>query len=212
MRFEYPKFQRKLLLRFPCTGPRRPARLYLPGARVSTSSRSQRIAGDTTHADLIMADFPVGNIPVDCNPLVQELAVYWQSIHPSRGLPGRRHFDPCDIPRLLPNLALVDVQLDPLGFTWRLMGTGVARIFGRDHTGLPFEGAYHRGRGSHAYVDACRIVETPEPRWRKDRASFMRDRKYLIVERAFFPLARDGSTVDVILGMILAHTEAGEAI
>jgi hypothetical protein len=40
----------------------------------------------------------------------------------------------------------------------------------------------------------------------------MRDRKYLIVERAFFPLARDGSTVDVILGMILAHTEAGEAI
>jgi hypothetical protein len=72
-------------------------------------------------------------------------------------------------------------QRDPLEFTWRLMGTAVARIFGRDHTGLPFEGAYHDGKGSKAYIDVCRMVDTPEPRWRKDRASFMRDRKYLIV-------------------------------
>jgi hypothetical protein len=159
-----------------------------------------------------MADFLVGNIPVDCDPHVRDLVEYWLSIHPSVGLPGRQRLDPCDIPPLLPNLALVDVQRDPLQFTWRLMGTAVVRLFARDHTGLPFEGAYQKRKGSYAYLDACRLIDTPEPRWRKDRASFMRDRKYLIVERAFFPLARDGSKIDVILGIIIAHTESGEAI
>ena len=159
-----------------------------------------------------MADFLVGNIPVDCNPHVRDLAEYWLAIHPSHGLPGRQHLDPCDIPSLLPNLVLVDIRRDPLKFTWRLVGTGVVRIFARDHTGLSFEGAYHKGKGSHAYMDACRLIGTSEPQWRKDRASFMRDRKYLIVERAFFPLARDGNKVDVIIGIIIAHTESGEAI
>jgi hypothetical protein len=159
-----------------------------------------------------MNDVLTGAIPADCNAKVRDLAKYWQSIHPSHGLPGRQRIDPCDIPHLLPNLVLVDVQRDPLKFTWRLMGTAAARIFERDHTGLPFEDAYHNGKASNAYKDIRRMIDTPEPRWRKGRASFMRDRQYLVIERAFFPLAREGRIVDMVLGLIVAHTESGEEI
>lgn len=155
----------------------------------------------------------VGNIPEDCHPKVRALAEYWQSIHPPAGLPGRQHVDPCNIPKpLLPNLLLVDIEAATSTLTWRLMGTGLVKIFERDHTGLPFESAYHSGRNANSYKDVILLTTAKEPRWRRAPASFARNRDYLTIERAFFPLAGDGETVDMALGIILARLTSGEVV
>jgi hypothetical protein len=153
-----------------------------------------------------------GNIAKDCHPKVRVLAEYWLSIHPAKGLPGRQHLDPCDVPSLLSNIFLIDIDAPALRFTWRLMGTALVKIFGRDHTGLPMEGAYRDGKRAHAYQAVCAIVATRQPRWRRAPASFATDREYLTMERVVFPLARDGEVVDMGLGLILAHLPNGEVV
>jgi hypothetical protein len=160
-----------------------------------------------------MVAFLVGNIPQDCHPKVRALAEYWRSIHPLAGLPGRQHVDPCNIPKsLLPNLLLVDIDGAARRFTWRLMGTGLVKIFERDHTGLPFESAYHKRHEANAYKDLLVLISGKEPRWRRAPASFQRNRDYLTIERAFFPLAGNGDMVDMAFGIILARLTSGEVV
>jgi hypothetical protein len=159
-----------------------------------------------------MTDFLAGNIAATCHPKVRELTDYWLSIHPAKGLPGRQHLEPSDIPKLLSNIFLVDIDSRAPRFTWRLMGTTLATIFNRDCTGLPFEAAYRAGTNSNAYRAMIDMIQTKQARWRRGSALFMRDRDYLMMERAIFPLARDGDTVDMAVGIILAQTEGREAI
>ena len=78
-----------------------------------------------------MSSFLVGNIPEDCHPKVQALVAYWRSIHPAEGLPGRQHFEPCDIPTLLASLYLLDVCPQSGALTFRLMGTGLVDLLSR---------------------------------------------------------------------------------
>jgi hypothetical protein len=60
----------------------------------------------------------------------------WLSIHPEPDLlPGRRHFDPVMVPRLLPRLWLLDVRRAPLRFRYRLVGTVHIETGGEDPTG-----------------------------------------------------------------------------
>src|SRR5690348_8213244 len=53
----------------------------------------------------LYADF----LPENCDHRLRELYEYWRSRHPAEGvLPGRQHFDPVDVPKLLPWIWLVD--------------------------------------------------------------------------------------------------------
>jgi hypothetical protein len=159
-----------------------------------------------------MGAFLAGNIPEDCHPKVRALTEYWLSIHPERGLPGRQNFEPCDIPTLLPSIYLVDVRPLSGNLTFRLMGTGLVKLFARDHTGQPFESAYDSGQRSNSYRDIREMIADKQPRWRKAPGYFMKDRDHLTLERVVLPLAADGATVNIVLGMILAHTAGGDLV
>jgi len=41
---------------------------------------------------------------------VKSLYSYWRAISPPGRLPGRQHFDPLDVPRLLPNIWQIGVD------------------------------------------------------------------------------------------------------
>src|SRR4051794_10782916 len=64
---------------------------------------------------------------------------YWQSLRRGRRLPARADVDPIEIPALLPNLILIDVEPSPLRFRYRLVGTRIvsyrAELQIPDHTG-----------------------------------------------------------------------------
>ncbi len=79
---------------------------------------------------------------------------YWWAQRGPSAVPPRTAIDPAAmIPDLLPQIHLLDRQ-PAGGFVWRLMGTGLADLYGRDLTGDPFDLAgspYHDPRYLDAY-------------------------------------------------------------
>ncbi len=67
---------------------------------------------------------------------LQRLHAYWRAKADLRGsLPQRSDIDPVELPDLLPNLMLLDVEHDPLRFRYRLVGTRVVDFSHDDFTG-----------------------------------------------------------------------------
>lgn len=147
-----------------------------------------------------------GNIPSDCHPRVEKMLEYWQRIHPEEGLPGRRHFDPADIPALLPNICLIDCSTRDSDFRFRLVGTRAEIFFGGDFTGRLFVDAYVSAEQSEAYADLLETSRDGLPRWRKGQANFVENRQSASIERVYLPLASDGKTTDIVLLFLLTTT------
>jgi hypothetical protein len=152
----------------------------------------------------------LGNIAPDCHPKIRALTDYWLRIRPAAGLPGRRHFDPVDIPDLLANIFLIDVAPGAADFIYRLVGSRVVEFFGADFTGKSFQSAFIRPNAAHAYRDLRETVRLRQPRWRRGKTAFVPSREYTEIERVYLPLAADGETVDMVLGMLLARFPGGE--
>src|SRR3546814_691455 len=102
---------------------------------------------------------PPPSPPSGYHPDIAALVAYWHSIHPPQGLPGRRHFDPVDVPWLLPHIWLLDVFRDPWRFRMRLVGTGIVAHAGRDSTGRWLDDAFPNLRQTDAHLV---IVHCPE--------------------------------------------------
>lgn len=145
----------------------------------------------------------------DCHEKIREMIAYWHAIHPAEGLPGRQHFDPIDIPRLLPNLRMVDVEGRPPRFKTRLMGTVLLDFFGEEHTGHYFDDLYPKFKQSKTYQDLYDVVANRRPNWRRGEPGLVYEKDFVTVERVYLPLAEDGSTVDMIVTCILFGDQDG---
>ena len=151
-----------------------------------------------------MAEVEILTVPDDAAPKVKALHAYWQSIRPEPGLlPGRRHFDPLDIPQLLPNLWMIDVCGAPPRFRFRLIGTEIVKFTGRDETGRWLDEVYPNYRSGEAYRVHCAVVESGRPRYRKSGVLSRPGRRGVEAERVYLPLAENGRTVDIVLVMTL---------
>ena len=129
---------------------------------------------------------------------------YWVSIAPAPGvLPGRQHFDPLDVDvGVVPWIFLMDVISGgdgaPLDYLYRLVGTGNVRLVGRDATGELASAVFGR-------VDAPFVLETFDLTVAKAAPTYWiatvpQDKVgEVTIHRGLFPLARDGSTVDMLL-------------
>lgn len=154
----------------------------------------------------IMAEPDSFSLPKDAAPKIKALYAYWQSIHPAGGgLPGRQHFDPIDIPELLPHLWMLDVFRDPWRFRFRLVGTEIVRFAGRDVTGQWLDEVVEGYQDSEAFRAHCQIVESGRPGYRRGGVKFNPSRRDLKAERLYLPLAQDGRTVDILLVMTIYH-------
>lgn len=150
-----------------------------------------------------------GNLPDSCHANVRQIVDYWVSIHPESGLPGRQHFDPLDVPYLLPNIRLLDVVGDPPRFKIRLMGTRLRDFFGAEQTGCWLDELFSNLDGSMTHVELLRTIETRMPRWRRGKPALDVEKNYLDMERVYLPFARDGWHVDMILTYHLCFDSDG---
>lgn len=138
-------------------------------------------------------------VPEDCQAKIRRAVEYWLSVHPAGGLPGRQHFDPVDVPELLPYVRLLDVSDTPPKFKVRLMGTGTVEFYGKDLTGFWYHDAFPDFPGSDAESLMIDAVRTGRPNWRKGAPSFFHKKDYQNVERVTLPFATDGRNVDMLL-------------
>lgn len=125
---------------------------------------------------------------------------YLAGVAPPGKLPGRQHFDPLAVRALLSFTNLVDVERTDgnIRFRFRLIGTLQSTAAGREISGQYLEEAvlpeyFERIRGNMMAVLETRAAVydrfgMPHP-----------GRDFINTERVYFPLARDGENVDMLL-------------
>ncbi|MGH7033628.1 MAG: PAS domain-containing protein [Stellaceae bacterium] len=124
---------------------------------------------------------------------------YWLGKAAGRAMPRRGNLDPIEIPLLLPNIMLVDVE-EPRRFRYRLIGTDCAQSHGFDATGRYVDevllDADYRGFVIALY-DACVVGRRPiysETLFASARTGTAGRRVHV----AFMPLSEDGERVNMV--------------
>ena len=135
------------------------------------------------------------------NGKLKQLLKYWTTISPDHRLPARTNIDPIQIPALLPNVMLVDVEQPATRFRFRLVGSAIVKLLGKDCKG--------------SYVDEIRLsdeedlediladylaVLTTSAPICKRRSVMTADNRQFLYERLLLPLASDGTMIDCLLG------------
>ncbi|MGH6948368.1 MAG: PAS domain-containing protein [Kiloniellales bacterium] len=130
-------------------------------------------------------------------PVTRALYAYWAGKRRAGGLPCRRDIDPTEIPRLLSNVMLLDVEEKPLRFRFRLVGNNVVSWFGCNATGLYTDSAEYRRGGPDPSGDYREVVEAREPRVYRKRLDYLLP-EFRDFERLVLPLA-DGGRIDRLI-------------
>jgi hypothetical protein len=153
-----------------------------------------------------MADGKDGDLVFGDGPDQEKLRAiytYWNSKRGDREMPSRADLDPADLKPHLPQLVLLDVELDPLRFRYRLVGTEVTRVrrgLGKsDPTGTYVDEVTHHQGTSAVLAHYQRVVAERKPSL--DRGTYTPDpeRPWARFTRLVMPLSKDGKTVDMLL-------------
>lgn len=123
---------------------------------------------------------------------------YWNSKKRGKRAPTRQDIDPFDLPDLLPQLLLVDVETEPLRFRYRLSGSQADNIHGhplKDHYADNMEPAEF---GGLLHTDFSEIAESCEPQM--VRLTFVnRDGRSRVYNVLRMPLIDETDQVNMIL-------------
>lgn len=140
-------------------------------------------------------------LPAECHPKIRALYDYWDGRRRGRAMPARADLDPIDIPALLPNVFMVDAPaVGPM--TYRVFGTALVVLFGRDLTGLPLGEGARPEHVPEVRARYARIVAERRPFYHRARL-FEQGNDFTDVERVILPLSPDGIQVDQLIGMTI---------
>jgi hypothetical protein len=139
-----------------------------------------------------------------CRPELRTLHTLWQRIRGNRQMPARRDFDPADVPRLLPDMFLVDVlpnaQVERR-FRVRLQGTAQVDYFGADWTGRFLHEMIDQASADRFCAVGDHVVASREPWMSTGDLYWLPEKPFYRFETLLLPLSDDGATVNMILGL-----------
>lgn len=124
----------------------------------------------------------------------------WTAAREASGaaLPPREFADPFELREHLGYLQLVDVVHDPVRFRYRLIGTRITALAGRDSTGRWFQDLYSPQFLDEAFKTYRWVVAEKQPL--RVSATWQHvDKGHIRYEALDLPLSADGRTVDLIL-------------
>ena len=146
------------------------------------------------------------------SPKVFQLHQAWESMRPGPGvLPGRAHFDPAAVGRLLPSLVSLDILRDGDGeissFRFRLVGSAISDAYGENPTGEAIGGS---GTLGPILSHHRQVAESGRPLWRlAPPAQPVLRGRVDVVENLVLPLASDGKSPDVLVILAIFYDHAG---
>ena len=137
------------------------------------------------------------------SPVLQGLFDYWASKWNDGRLPGRQHIDPAEILKMWPSLYLIDVVRlsEQPRFRFRYVGEEIANKFLRDATGKWFDELYDTETYERLVVGYRKALDTKRPNHALLNMP-IEGREYILYERLVCPLAADGDTVDMLIGVL----------
>lgn len=135
---------------------------------------------------------------------LRDFMAYWESKREG-GIPVRAAIDPVEIPKLLPNVLLIDVIGQPAyDFHYRLLGTAIVEVDGVDYRGsklsemVPSTSTFRHIWEHHLNAAAGTIeLRQDSLRWTRDDSRDHVD--YLIL---LLPLRRGGDSIETLFGFI----------
>lgn len=131
--------------------------------------------------------------------LATTLLRYWENKRGDRTMPARRDIDPSDLVDLLPRLMLIDVEQDPRRYRFRLVGTELVTVYGRDYTNRYLDQLDVDDHFREIKKDYDAAVEDVRPVC--NIFDYVMDRgKHRRFERLLLPLSEDQITVTMLLG------------
>lgn len=134
------------------------------------------------------------------NPAVTGMLGYWRGKRGERSMPSPDDIDPVEFARYLPNLQLIQVDHDPLDFSYRLLGECVAEAFGGNRKGFRVRDldSLRPGFGSMVFELFSAIVAQRRP-FGVAGVTPSLEGKDVQFESVHMPLSFDGERVDRIL-------------
>lgn len=141
------------------------------------------------------------------HPHLRLLFGHWQSRCHDGRLPSRAGVDPVGLRGILPWIWMLDVQRDPWRFRYRLAGTRFIAVLGFEVTQCwydevrPLAWAANRSR---LYA----VTHDGQPTWRRGPMP-LENGSWRDTENLMLPLAADGRTVDIVLGISVSYDSHG---
>lgn len=132
------------------------------------------------------------------SPYLIEIFDLWKSKCRDGKLPARPDFLMEDLAAFGGRIALIDVEQNPERFRFRLVGTWITDMIGRDSTGKYVDELYdeeHYNLAVEGYR-YCVLHKAPAP---AQGRMVHADKEFVKFEAVDLPLADDGETVNVIM-------------
>jgi hypothetical protein len=139
---------------------------------------------------------------------------YWIGVYRKLGrMPQRADIDPIDIPKLLPNLWLVDWEPQSGRFRYRLVGTGVTKARNVDATGRHLDEDFPDLARTTLGQSLAGVVHEGIAAWSSASPPQTRTPNEIVrVERLSLPLADGAGGVAMVLNLSVCTMRDGSAI
>lgn len=129
--------------------------------------------------------------------VLQEALKTWNELRGERPMPSPADIDPLKLPpQVLPHVSLLDIDYgSERRFRWRLIGTYLTNVLGRDSTGLYWDQIYDAQAMKELGKGPKWVIEHKRPVRNLGSAHYV-NKSYLRTERLDMPLSIDGTRVD----------------
>jgi len=138
------------------------------------------------------------------NPTLLRFLDYWRSKCREGRLPARADIDPVDLPDMLPGIIIVEIvdEGERRRYRFRLFGTAHVEYNQRDLTDKHIDEVFGPEDAARTEATYMQMIESREPHyWRTHM--MLPGREFVHYERVMAPLASDGETVDMLIGMFV---------
>ncbi len=125
------------------------------------------------------------------------LLTYWTDKREQRSIPDRADIDPIDIPKLLPDIGLLDVIDGGRRFFFRVVGSNINRSFGHDYTGHYLDDVAPIGYSQFITLLYKEVIHRRCPVYSLGKCRY-RDSSVRSIQRLLLPLTKDSNNVDQI--------------
>src|SRR5258708_31505129 len=132
-------------------------------------------------------------------PDLLRVRAYWDGKCQGRFAPCRSDIDPMDLVEALPRIMLADVLADPLDFRYRLSGTAISNVHGREMTGKSPRDLVPPAFGALIHEHYCLAVERRQPLLHQIMLD--RDDTARSYARLLLPISEDGSSVTMLMAV-----------
>jgi hypothetical protein len=139
----------------------------------------------------------------------RELFDYWLCAAGRRLMPARSDLDPLKIPRLLPDIGLIEVQGAVDEARFRLAGTRLHHVYGQEITGKPAREVFAGEQAAYWHRVHESLVAKGAPLSGAVKGP-AKDREHIVLFWLRLPLSEDGARVDRILCYDVAGPAACE--